>query len=305
MADKFTNEADPIFPSFKCSEPMKEGFLFGSAAGKSTKDAATEAVKNEVKHRDIGTEMTPLGSSTTSRCHTPFKSTSPVRHNTPADRSGPLVLSNSSSTTTIDITQLQECHLAKLQFGTAPFDSVTSNWSSREEEEEEISKSLRHFDLTNDCRKSLSESKAYAWEEEEKTKCCIRYQREEAKIQAWVNLQRAKAEAQSRKLEFFCLNLMVMMLSALLSLAPFFVCLTCEQIPVKVEKMRSNLEEKLMKKMAIVHRKAEEWRTASRLQHSEQIQNANEQARKITNRQTSYITRNNSCGCFPCNNHHI
>ncbi|XP_027125484.1 uncharacterized protein [Coffea arabica] len=275
LKDKFTNEADPIFPSFKCSEPMKEGFLFGSAAGKSTKDAATEAVKNEVKHRDIGTEMTPLGSSTTSRCHTPFKSTSPVRHNTPADRSGPLVLSNSSSTTTIDITQLQECHLAKLQFGTAPFDSVTSNWSSREEEEEEISKSLRHFDLTNDCRKSLSESKAYAWEEEEKTKCCIRYQREEAKIQAWVNLQRAKAEAQSRKLE------------------------------MKVEKMRSNLEEKLMKKMAIVHRKAEEWRTASRLQHSEQIQNANEQARKITNRQTSYITRNNSCGCFPCNNHHI
>jgi Remorin, C-terminal region len=36
-----------------------------------------------------------------------------------------------------------------------------------------------------------------------------RYQREEAKIQAWVNLENAKAEAQSRKLEvillaFFC-----------------------------------------------------------------------------------------------------
>jgi hypothetical protein len=29
----------------------------------------------------------------------------------------------------------------------------------------------------------------------------IRYQREEAKIQAWVNLESAKAEAQSRKLE--------------------------------------------------------------------------------------------------------
>lgn len=28
-----------------------------------------------------------------------------------------------------------------------------------------------------------------------------RYQREEAKIQAWVNLQNAKAEAQSKKLE--------------------------------------------------------------------------------------------------------
>jgi hypothetical protein len=29
----------------------------------------------------------------------------------------------------------------------------------------------------------------------------IRYQREEAKIQAWINLESAKAEAQSRKLE--------------------------------------------------------------------------------------------------------
>lgn len=29
----------------------------------------------------------------------------------------------------------------------------------------------------------------------------FRYQREEAKIQAWVNLQSAKAEAESRKLE--------------------------------------------------------------------------------------------------------
>ncbi|KAL3511562.1 hypothetical protein ACH5RR_024279 [Cinchona calisaya] len=278
LKDKFTNEADHIFPTFKCTEPMKEGFLFGNSAEKSMEDAATsEAVINEVKHRDIGTEMTPLGSSTTSRCHTPFKSTSPARHNTPANRSGPLVLSNSSSsTTTIDIAQLQDCHLAKLQFGTTQFDSVTSNWSSREEEEEEISKSLRHFELNNECRKSMSESKKpYAWEEEEKTKCCLRYQREEAKIQAWVNLQRAKAEAQSRKLE------------------------------VKIEKMRSNLEEKLMKRMAIVHRKAEEWRSASRLQHSEQIQKTNEQARKVNNRQNSYFNRNTSCGCFPCNNHQI
>lgn len=36
-----------------------------------------------------------------------------------------------------------------------------------------------------------------------------RYQREEAKIQAWVNLESAKAEAQSRKLE---VNLIVIFL---------------------------------------------------------------------------------------------
>uniref|UniRef100_A0A3Q7FUM6 Remorin C-terminal domain-containing protein n=1 Tax=Solanum lycopersicum TaxID=4081 RepID=A0A3Q7FUM6_SOLLC len=164
-------------------------------AGKSMKEAI-----HEIKHRDIGTEMTPIGSSTTSRCHTPFKSPSPARHNNPADRSGPLPLPSSGSDSTVDIMQFEECHLAKLQFGTQ-FDSVTTNWSSREEEEEDVSKSLRHFEINNECRKSVSESKTRSWEEEEKNKCCLRYQREEAKIQAWVNLQNAKAEAQSKKLE--------------------------------------------------------------------------------------------------------
>ena len=47
-----------------------------------------------------------------------------------------------------------------------------------------------------------------------------RYQREEAKIQAWVNLQNAKAEAQSRKLEVLS--------HAFVYLFFFFFCfLTC------------------------------------------------------------------------------
>ncbi|KAK9281182.1 hypothetical protein L1049_004077 [Liquidambar formosana] len=275
LKDKFTDDVEPIFPNFRCSEPTREGFLFRNSASECMKDAATEVV-HEVHHKDVGTEMTPLGSSTTSRCHTPFKNSSPARHNTPANRSGPLAMGNAYGTNaTIDMTQLQECHLAKLQLGTQ-FDSVVSNWSSREEEEEEISKSLRHFDTGNGCRKSFSESRAAAWEEEEKTKCCLsyRYQREEAKIQAWVNLQSAKAEAQSRKLE------------------------------VKIQKMRSNLEEKLMKRMALVHRKAEEWRATAQLQHSEQIQKATEQTQKMMTRHNSVVSRHNSCGCFPCNNHH-
>lgn len=133
------------------------------------KDACTEMV-HDVQHRDVGTEMTPLGSSTTSRCHTPFKSSSPARHNTPASRSGPLAPANLNGTScTIDVIQLEECHFAKLQLGTK-YDSVTSNWSSREEEEEEISKSLRH----NPSQKADSDCRAATWEEEEKTKCCLR-----------------------------------------------------------------------------------------------------------------------------------
>ncbi|KAK1577062.1 hypothetical protein Q3G72_018723 [Acer saccharum] len=272
LKDKFTDEVESILPNFRYSEPSKGGFLFNNGNSEIMKDAGTEVV-HEVLHRDIGTEMTPLGSSTVSRCHTPFTSSSPARHNTPANRSGPLALGHSDSTSsTIDISQLQECHLAKLQLGTQ-YDSVTSNWSSREEEEEEISKSLRHFETAGTVsRKSVSDSRAIAWEEEEKTKCCLRYQREEAKIQAWVNLQSAKAEAQSRKLE------------------------------VKIQKMRSNLEEKLMKRMAIVHRKAEEWRAAAQQQHAEQTQRASEQTQKIIIRHVSHVSGHSSCGCFPCNN---
>ncbi|KVH97897.1 uncharacterized protein LOC112511774 [Cynara cardunculus var. scolymus] len=244
LKDKFTNE---VQPNFECSEPLSE-----------SRDPSMVKSRDPfmVKSRDIGTEMTPLGSSTTSRCSTPFKNFSPPRHNTPATRSGP------------DPGHL----LAKLRLETC----VIPNWTSTEEEEEDISKSLRHFEMTNECPKSISEPTASAWEEEDKTKCCLRYQREAAKIQAWVDLQNAKAEAQSRKLE------------------------------VKIQKMRSNFEGKVMQKMAVVHRKAEELRAAAQLQHSEQIQKATEQAKKTMNQHLSmhFSGHSSSCGCFPCNNLH-
>ncbi|KAK0597231.1 hypothetical protein LWI29_023212 [Acer saccharum] len=227
--DKFTGEIEPILPNFRYSEPSKGGFLFKNANSESMKDAGTEVV-HEVLHRDIGTEMTPLGSSTVSRCRMPFMSSSSARYNTPAIRSGPLALGHSDST--IDISQLQECHLAKLQLGTQ-YDSVTNNWSSREEEEEEISKSLRHFETAGrHC--ILQECFGFK-------SCCLG--------------RRGKDQMLPQ---------------------------------VKIQKMRSNLEEKLMKRMAIVHRKAEEWRAAAQQQHTEQTQRATEQAEK------------NDPTCFPC-----
>lgn len=134
-------------------------------------DAAYTEVIHEVKHKDVGTEMTPLGSSTTSRCHTPFKSSSPARHNTPASRSGPLALDNvDGNGCSVDGIKLEECHFDKLQCGTMKYDLVAPNWSSSEEEEKEISKSLRH----NASLKADSDCIAATWEEEEKNKCCLR-----------------------------------------------------------------------------------------------------------------------------------
>ncbi|GER49555.1 remorin family protein, partial [Striga asiatica] len=140
---------------------MQEKFVFTNTSRKPIS-----------KLRDVGTEMTPLASSTTSRCPTPFESTSPVRHNTPADRSGPLGPTGpNDDQSKPGLSLLKGSHMAKLHCG-AQFNSAKSNWSSREEEEDDVSKSLRHFEATSgdECRKSESESKNFVWEEEEKTK---------------------------------------------------------------------------------------------------------------------------------------
>ncbi|KAL5204840.1 hypothetical protein ABZP36_009711 [Zizania latifolia] len=265
LKDKFTDNV----------EPSKESFVFRSSYCEPTKDTAEQAVADDLHNRrDIGTEMTPLGSSTTSRCHTPIKSTSPARHNTPASWSGPLVPYSGSGQ---DISELTDCHFAKLELG-AQFDAMLINWSSKEEEEEEVSKSLRHFEASVAVGGGPCDKRGGAecrWEDDDRTKSCIRYQREEAKIQAWINLESAKAEAQSRKLE------------------------------VKIQKMRSNLEEKLMRRMTTVHRRAEDWRAEAQAQHLQQLKRAADHARRA--KATSHhhhhhlAGSNSSCGCFPCN----
>lgn len=166
-ADKFTENVESVYPNYGYSEITKEGFLFKSSYFEPMKDSTTALVA-EIERRDIGTEMTPLGSSTATRCHTPVKITSPARHNTPADRSGSLV----PHSTGIDISELTDCHFAKLELS-AQYDSFISNWSSREEEDEEVSKSLRHLEISGG-RKSSAKSRASAWEEEQRTKSCVR-----------------------------------------------------------------------------------------------------------------------------------
>ncbi|KAG2251472.1 hypothetical protein Bca52824_081608 [Brassica carinata] len=245
--------------------PSTEGFIFRDSDKFLQFQEEEEA---QVQHRDIGTEMTPTGSVTASRCHTPFKSMSPARHNTPSKMSGPLT----ETKNVIDISEFADKLRLSGSAATQYYSSVTQ-WNSREEEEEEISKSLRQMDMESELRRSVSESKAVLWDgQDDKIKFCQRYQREEAKIQAWVNLQNAKAEAQSKKLE------------------------------MKIQRMRSNFEEKLMKRMDTVHRRAEDWRATARQQHAEQLHRAAETARKLTNRRGYLVSGRSSCGCIPYTN---
>jgi hypothetical protein len=159
VADKFTDN----------EEPSKESFVFQSSYRE------LPATKGAAPAKDVGTEMTPLGSSTTSRCHTPMKSASPARHNTPADRSGPLVPYAGGGK---DISELADCHLAKLDLG-ARFDAMLVNWSSKEEEEEEVSKSLRHFEASTAAGARLQCERRGGggdcrWEDDDRAKSCIR-----------------------------------------------------------------------------------------------------------------------------------
>lgn len=267
MKDKFTDKVEPA-PKYRFQEAGAEQHHGKHERHLSMKDASTE-VAPAVQHRDMGTEMTPLGSSRTSRCHTPVKNTSPARHNTPSSHSA---LVNGAG---IDIGELEKCHIAKLelqglQSGVqfSSLDKSVSNWSSREEEEEDVSKSLRHFDF-GDCKRGIMEARAAAWEDAERSKAYTRYQREEARIEAWLNLQSAKAESESRKLE------------------------------VKIEKMRSNLEEKLMKKMAVAHKRVEEWRIAANAQHAEQLLKTAERADRMR-KDGNFSFNFSTCSCFSC-----
>jgi Remorin, C-terminal region len=75
---------------------------------------------------------------------------------------------------------------------------------------------------------------------------------------------------------------------------------TYDILQVKIQKMRSSLEEKLMKRMTNVHRKAEVWRASAQMPHLQQLQKASENAQKL---KSSYFTNKKSRDCFPCNNH--
>lgn len=67
-------------------------------------------------------------------------------------------------------------------------------------------------------------------------------------------------------------------------------------LQVKIEKMRSKHEEKLMKKMIVVDRKAEELRAAAELEHSEQVRKMSNSLN--LNQSAHFSSHRGSCVCF-------
>ncbi|KAF3787434.1 hypothetical protein EJ110_NYTH14950 [Nymphaea thermarum] len=120
--------------------------------------------------------------------------------------------------------------------------SSLNNWNSGDEKEEVVWSGLEN---------GFARARKHVQDDKESRQCCIRCRREEAKIQAWINLQDAKAEAELKKME------------------------------LKIEKMRSNMEDRLMKRMAAVEKRAEKWRAAANANHSHHISLVSHKAERM------------------------
>ncbi|XP_010531330.1 PREDICTED: uncharacterized protein LOC104807651 isoform X2 [Tarenaya hassleriana] len=130
-----------------------------------------ETVIRSVCVRDMGTEMTPIGSKEPSRTATP------VRNTTPAARS-PV-----SSPTRVGETVPEMVTETKSQVNKSSGEDISNG-------DNKVGKTMKAL-----------EARAMAWDEAERAKYMARYKKEEVKIQAWENHQKRKAEMEMKKME--------------------------------------------------------------------------------------------------------
>ncbi|MCO5610872.1 hypothetical protein L7F22_065114 [Adiantum nelumboides] len=176
-----------------------------------------------VSLREVGTQMSSVDGSGsisryTSNTGSPQKIVSPARHTTPArGRSLSSSASNSGNVKRnakqfINLAEIVECHRAKLELqGLSDgirinsLNRTTSNWSSREVEEADLSRSLRHStpELENPSTAGYSHqwpSQSYSWNKDDDAKLAW-LQLKEAQIQAWEDKKKSKADAKLKSLE--------------------------------------------------------------------------------------------------------
>ncbi|XVF85514.1 hypothetical protein PTKIN_Ptkin17bG0123500 [Pterospermum kingtungense] len=281
---KFVNwESDPYPSVDSYGKPvlMIENSVAESAISLSQHDSSMSihsattfipppSTARSVSMRDMGTEMTPIASQEPSRTGTPVRSTTPIRSpnssspSTPSravpapanPRNGHLDLNMELSEKELQMKTRREIMVLGAQLGKTNI----AAWASKEEEDKDASTSLKTL-TPEQTAKSVTETRAAAWEEAEKAKYMARFKREEMKIQAWENHQKAKTEAEMRKIE------------------------------VEVERMRGRSHDKLMNKLAAARHKAEEKRAAAETKR-------NQQAAK-TEQQAEYIRKTGRIPYFP------
>ncbi|KAJ0242912.1 Remorin_C domain-containing protein [Hirschfeldia incana] len=150
-----------------CGEPG------GSVWRKESNINPTAAIRS-VCVRDMGTEMTPIGSQEPSRTATPVRATTPVGRS--------------------PVTSPVRRETVRMATEVATVTETRSVASSNNND---------NIGLGDNSSKAMNamEARAMAWDEAERAKFMARYKREEVKIQAWENHEKRKAEVEMKKME--------------------------------------------------------------------------------------------------------
>ncbi|KAJ3693575.1 hypothetical protein LUZ60_009055 [Juncus effusus] len=247
-----------------------------------------------ISTRDFGTEMTPIPSQDPSRTCTPLDSITPIQispnssiPSTPfgekVENLNPNLNPNSNlkrlgsmkelSDRELKIETRKEIAALGVQLGKIKI----ATWASKEEVEIG-SNNLNNFEMdeikNEEERKRDYVARAVAWQEAENLRHNARFKREEVKIQAWENHQRAKLETEIRKIE------------------------------AKAERMRAKAIEKMSEKLQVTRQTAEEKRATAEALMNKHATKSAQKADQI--RQTGRIPSShrilccNGFGSFRC-----
>lgn len=230
-----------------CSEMLIQPSLPGHQDVKydATEDSSNN-ISRAVSRRDMATQMSPESSN----------------HSSPG-RDSSFSLATPSI---LPLVELHSMHSSKPEMRDVPVDErVTVTRWSKKNRGKNPGRGSRNAD---DWKRKDVNYHSASWEvSTETSKSISKVQREEAKITAWENLQKAKAEAAIRKLE------------------------------MKLEKKRSSSMDKIMNKLRCAQKKAQEMRS-SMIANQASSQAARPSERALSFRRTRPI--GSFSGCFTC-----
>ncbi|XP_012570805.1 uncharacterized protein [Cicer arietinum] len=219
-----------------CSQMQEEKF-------DGFKDAGTN-VSPAVSRRDMATQMSPEGSS----CSSPNMRTS----------------FSASTPPVLPVTELQSVSFSRMDIRDVQVDErvTMTRWSKKHR----ALFSGRGSENVDSWKKKETSTQSSSWDISESSKTISKGKREEAKITAWENLQKAKAEAAMRKLE------------------------------MKLEKKRASSMDKIMNKLRTAQKKAQEMRSSVLANQAHQV--ARTSHRVMSFRRAGQM--GSLSGCFTC-----
>ncbi|KAJ8772896.1 hypothetical protein K2173_028073 [Erythroxylum novogranatense] len=223
-------------------------------------DAVTN-VSRAVSRRDMATQMSPDGSNQSS----------------PSQRAS----FSASVPSALPIIEMQSIYSSKSEVRDVQVDErvTVTRWSKKHR----ARNSWKSSDIVDGWRKKAVDAPSSAWDVSEAAKSISNFtgftyiltlfvtlagSKEEAKITAWENLQKAKAEAAIRKLE------------------------------MKLEKKRSSSMDKIMNKLRSAQKRAQQMRSSVLANQAQQVSNSRTSGKVISFRRTRQM--GSLSGCFTC-----